>query len=215
MNQDMDTRNEGGSDTSVTEPKRSSRRLIVGTVVGLVVGLTATGVGLAAQSPLSAKTTVQAPTGAQLPWDDSTSSDDPLARNHSTRNQSNDDANEGADGRAHDRRERRSERRGEMREKMGQHMAGEGLEKPMNRERRDMRERPGMRDFMAGAAETLGISVEDLIAEVRSGKSIADIAKENDVDVQAVIDALVEQVTSNARDMIVDLVERRLPVSQN
>jgi uncharacterized protein (DUF433 family) len=43
------------------------------------------------------------------------------------------------------------------------------------------------------AADTIGISVEDLVAELKAGKTIAEIATAHGVDPQAVIDALVAQ----------------------
>jgi polyhydroxyalkanoate synthesis regulator phasin len=43
------------------------------------------------------------------------------------------------------------------------------------------------------AAEAIGITEDELATELRSGKSIADVAKANDVDVQKVIDALVAE----------------------
>jgi uncharacterized protein (DUF433 family) len=43
------------------------------------------------------------------------------------------------------------------------------------------------------AADTIGISVEALVAELRAGKTIAEIATAHGVDPQAVIDALVAQ----------------------
>ncbi|GIU84844.1 MAG: hypothetical protein KatS3mg008_1619 [Acidimicrobiales bacterium] len=44
------------------------------------------------------------------------------------------------------------------------------------------------------AAEVIGVSVDDLVAALRDGKTIAQIASEKGVDSQKVVDALVAQV---------------------
>ncbi|MCI0791614.1 MAG: hypothetical protein J4O02_07580, partial [Chloroflexi bacterium] len=41
-------------------------------------------------------------------------------------------------------------------------------------------------------ADTLGMDKRDLVAELRSGKTLAEVAQENGVDVDEVIEALVE-----------------------
>lgn len=41
------------------------------------------------------------------------------------------------------------------------------------------------------AASTIGISTKDLVAEVRSGTSVAQVAQAHDVDPQTVVDAVV------------------------
>lgn len=45
--------------------------------------------------------------------------------------------------------------------------------------------------LIAVAANTLGITQADLIAELNAGKTIADVAKEKDVDVNKIVDAYV------------------------
>jgi hypothetical protein len=50
------------------------------------------------------------------------------------------------------------------------------------------------------AAEAIGITEDELATELRSGKSIADVAKANDVDVQKVIDALVAEEKARLED---------------
>jgi uncharacterized protein (DUF433 family) len=45
------------------------------------------------------------------------------------------------------------------------------------------------------SAHTIGVSRKDLVAEVRSGKSIAQVAAAHHVDAQAVVDALVKAAT--------------------
>lgn len=42
------------------------------------------------------------------------------------------------------------------------------------------------------AATTIGISTRDLVSEVRSGSSVAQVAQAHDVDPQTVIDAVVQ-----------------------
>jgi uncharacterized protein (DUF433 family) len=55
-------------------------------------------------------------------------------------------------------------------------------------------------------ADSIGISRQDLVAALRSGKSIADVAKDHNVDPKAVVDAIVhaadqkiDQAVSNGR----------------
>lgn len=55
---------------------------------------------------------------------------------------------------------------------------------------------PGRRGFGPGlaiAAETIGVSEEDLRAALADGQSVAEVAEANGVDPEAVVDALVEQ----------------------
>jgi hypothetical protein len=65
------------------------------------------------------------------------------------------------------------------------------------------------------AAAALGMTAEELKAELEAGKSIAQVAEERDVDVQAVVDALVaagterlEQAIAELPDKVGELVER-------
>jgi len=44
---------------------------------------------------------------------------------------------------------------------------------------------------IAISAQTIGVTPQDLVGELRSGKSIAEVAGEHDVSTQSVIDALV------------------------
>ena len=44
------------------------------------------------------------------------------------------------------------------------------------------------------AAETLGMTAEDLMAEIQAGKSIAEVAEKQGVDVQKIVDAYMEQL---------------------
>ncbi len=52
------------------------------------------------------------------------------------------------------------------------------------------------------AAKALGMTTADLLTELRAGKSIADVAKEKNVDVQKVIDALVADAKTRITDMV-------------
>lgn len=74
-------------------------------------------------------------------------------------------------------------------------------------------EPPGGRFFgprgeaLATAAEVLGVSEADLRAALADGKSIADVAEEQGVDVQTVIDALVAQATERLNEIEAALPE--------
>lgn len=67
----------------------------------------------------------------------------------------------------------------------------------------------GPREMIAVAAETLGITPAELVAELKAGKSVADVASERDVPIQDVIDALVDDVVRNATERITELVNRK------
>jgi len=54
------------------------------------------------------------------------------------------------------------------------------------------------------AAKALGLSATDLQSEMQGGKSIADVAKAHNVDVQKVIDALVADAKSNLDQQVKD-----------
>lgn len=67
--------------------------------------------------------------------------------------------------------------------------------------------RPGGRRGPGGASseavlELLGIDAETLRGQIRDGSSLADIAAENGVDVQTVIDTLVEEATEHLDEAI-------------
>ena len=49
---------------------------------------------------------------------------------------------------------------------------------------------------VAISARTIGVTPQDLVTELRSGKSIADVAAEHDVSAQTVVDALVAAADS-------------------
>jgi polyhydroxyalkanoate synthesis regulator phasin len=54
------------------------------------------------------------------------------------------------------------------------------------------------------AAEVLGLSEEDLLAELQDGKSIADVAEEQGVAPQAIADAFVARVSENLDQAVAD-----------
>jgi hypothetical protein len=70
--------------------------------------------------------------------------------------------------------------------------------------------RPGLRhpriEVLKVAADTLDMTPEDLLKELRDGKSIADVAKEKGVDEQKVVDAIVADGTAKLQAEI-----QRLP----
>ncbi len=47
------------------------------------------------------------------------------------------------------------------------------------------------RDVVAVSSKTIGVTPQDLVSELRSGKSIADVAGEHNVSAQTVVNALV------------------------
>jgi hypothetical protein len=51
-------------------------------------------------------------------------------------------------------------------------------------------------------ADTIGIDVTDLVTQLRDGKTVAEIAQDNGVDPQAVIDALVADYTQRVTDFV-------------
>ena len=61
------------------------------------------------------------------------------------------------------------------------------------------------------AAEALGMTPEELKAELREGKSVRAVAEERGVDVQTVIDAIVAAVTEHAEERATEFVNRERP----
>jgi len=60
--------------------------------------------------------------------------------------------------------------------------------------------------WLAVAAQTIGISEDDLIAAVQSGQTIAQVAQAHGVDPQAVIDAMVADAESHLSENVADFV---------
>jgi hypothetical protein len=54
------------------------------------------------------------------------------------------------------------------------------------------------------AADALGVDASELRTQLQSGKSLADVAKDKGVDVQAVIDAIVAEMQSHLADAVAD-----------
>lgn len=54
------------------------------------------------------------------------------------------------------------------------------------------------------AAETLGMSLTELLTELQDGKSIADVAKEKGVELQVIVDAFVAQQKENLDQAVAD-----------
>lgn len=61
---------------------------------------------------------------------------------------------------------------------------------------------------LAAAAEALGMSEDDLKAELQGGKSIAEVAADQGVDVQDVIDALVADASARLDELKTELPDR-------
>lgn len=58
--------------------------------------------------------------------------------------------------------------------------------------------------LVGAAAEKLDMSVEDLFAELEDGKSIADVAKDNDVDPQEIIDTYLAELGETLKQAVED-----------
>lgn len=56
----------------------------------------------------------------------------------------------------------------------------------------------------ATIAQTLGISETNLLTELQSGKSVADVAQEKNVDLNKVVDALVSEATTHLKQAVTD-----------
>lgn len=176
------------STSSTPARRRRSGLLIAGLTVGLATGV---GVGLVVESQLGASQAdaaqvETAPAGSRLPWDDSDNGD------------LSEDGSPDGRGRVQGMLPGRHSR---MHEGMHPQVEGPGAQM-LDRRRDDLRE------LTAIAARTIGITVEDLVAELKGGRSIADVATEKDVAVQDVIDALVDEVVKDATERITELVNR-------
>lgn len=99
----------------------------------------------------------------------------------------------------------RAERRAEAGEERAAHGEGEPDER---------RGRHGPRRLaLEAAADALGMTPEELKAELRSGKSVRTVADDRGVDAQAVIDAIVAAVTEHAEERATQFVNRERPAS--
>ena len=57
---------------------------------------------------------------------------------------------------------------------------------------------------LAAVAEMLGVEATDLVAALQDGATIADVAADNDVDVQTVIDGLVGQLSERLDEAVAE-----------
>jgi len=64
--------------------------------------------------------------------------------------------------------------------------------------------RQALKEAIKTSADTIGISPQDLAKELKGGKSIADVAKEHNVDPQKVIDALVAKADARIDKAVQD-----------
>lgn len=71
-----------------------------------------------------------------------------------------------------------------------------------------LRQRGHKGEALATAAEALGVSEDDLRAALQDGSSIADVAEEQGVELQVVIDALVAAATERLEEVEAALPER-------
>lgn len=62
------------------------------------------------------------------------------------------------------------------------------------------------------AAEALGLTEDELRAELEAGKTIAEVAGEQGVDVETVIDAVVTAATADLREHVTAMVNGEAPV---
>ena len=63
---------------------------------------------------------------------------------------------------------------------------------------------PDRRQVLATAAKAIGVSPEDLVAALKDGKSIADVAKAKGIDPATVVDALVKAGTARVDAAVKD-----------
>ena len=63
---------------------------------------------------------------------------------------------------------------------------------------------PGVKDALDPVAKALGITTDELQNDLRNGKSIADIAKEKNVDLNTIVDELVKEAQSRFDDAVKD-----------
>jgi hypothetical protein len=90
-----------------------------------------------------------------------------------------------------------------MRERMDQGFGRRGMDKGFMGPRGDSLGRGG-ESLVGMFAEELDMSVQDLFAELQEGKTLAEIASENDVDAQAIADAYLAQLEENLTQAVAD-----------
>ena len=67
---------------------------------------------------------------------------------------------------------------------------------------------------LEAAAEALGVTAEELKAELRAGKSVRTVARERNVDIQRVIDAIVGAITQRAEERATAFVDGQRTAEQ-
>ena len=74
---------------------------------------------------------------------------------------------------------------------------------------------PGLRKFdggpIAAAAKFLGLTQQELLVQLRDGKSLADVAKANGKSVDALKQAILTELTADLKEHVDDLVDRSAP----
>jgi hypothetical protein len=63
---------------------------------------------------------------------------------------------------------------------------------------------PGLRESLDSVADALGITTDELRDELQNGRSIADIAKAKNVDLDGIVDALVKDATAKIDQAVQD-----------
>jgi hypothetical protein len=90
-----------------------------------------------------------------------------------------------------------------MRERMDEGFGLRGMDKGFMGPHGGLMGRGG-ESLVSMMAEELGMSVQDLSAELQDGKTLAEVASEHDVDAQAVADAYLAQLEENLTQAVTD-----------
>jgi hypothetical protein len=90
-----------------------------------------------------------------------------------------------------------------MQERMDQGFGGRGMDKGLMGPHMGFKGRGGT-SLVGAAADELDMSVQDLLAELQDGKSIADVANEKGVDAQAIADAYLTQLEEHLTQAVED-----------
>ncbi len=114
-----------------------------------------------------------------------------------------------------------------MRERMDQGFGPRGMDKGFIGPRGGFMGRGG-ESLIGMVAEELDMSVQDLMAELQDGKTLAEVASQNGVDVQAIADAYLAQleehlaqavtdgkITQNQADWMLEQAKERVPDQLN
>jgi transposase-like protein len=78
--------------------------------------------------------------------------------------------------------------------------AGSGTDSTVRATDEQAARHPRARAALDTAAETIGIERADLVAAIRDGQTVAEVAQAHDVDPQAVVDALVAAANEHATE---------------